>query len=58
MILNLSDLIGIRVECRFNEAIKNTPCNIEVSKNIFKYIDKLEHEDKIKAEDAIRFFKV
>lgn len=40
------------------EAVKNTPCNIEISKNLFKYIDKLEQGDKIKAEDAIRFFKV
>lgn len=40
------------------EAVKNAPCKIEISKNIFKYIDKLEEGDIIKAEDAIRFFKI
>lgn len=40
------------------EEIKECNLKIEISKSIFKYIDKLDDMDRIKAEEAIKFFKV
>ncbi len=40
------------------EMVKDSNFKIEISKSIFKYIDKLDEMDKIKAEDAVRLFKI
>lgn len=40
------------------EMVKEGNFEIEISKSIFKYIDKLDEMDKIKAEDAVRLFKI
>lgn len=40
------------------EMVKSGAYKIEISKGILKYIDKLDEMDKIKAEDAVRLFKI
>lgn len=42
----------------FIEMVKHSDCKIEISKSIFKYIDKLDEMDMIKAEDVVRLFKI
>lgn len=42
----------------FIEIIKDGNFKIEISKSIFKYIDKLDEMDMIKAEDVVRLFKI
>ncbi|MBI6871756.1 GTP pyrophosphokinase [Clostridium aciditolerans] len=40
------------------ERVKSGAYKIEISKSILKYIDKLDEMDKIKAEEAVRLFKI
>lgn len=40
------------------EMVKSGAYKIEISKSILKYIDKLDEMDKIKAEEAVRLFKI
>ncbi|MBP1966204.1 ppGpp synthetase/RelA/SpoT-type nucleotidyltransferase [Paenibacillus aceris] len=40
------------------QMVKDGHYKIEISKRIFKYIDKLDEMDKLKAEDAVRLFKI
>lgn len=40
------------------ETVKSGAYKIEISKSILKYIDKLDEMDKIKAEEAVRLFKI
>ncbi|MFD3448156.1 GTP pyrophosphokinase family protein [Microbacteriaceae bacterium 4G12] len=40
------------------EMVKTAPFKVEISKSIFKYIDKLDEMDQIKAEEAVRLFKI
>ena len=40
------------------EMVKCGNYKIEISKSILKYIDKLDEMNKIKAEDAVRLFKI
>jgi ppGpp synthetase/RelA/SpoT-type nucleotidyltranferase len=40
------------------EMIKSGAYKIEISKSVLKYIDKLDEMDKIKAEDAVKLFKI
>lgn len=42
----------------FIEVVKEGNFKIELSKSIFKYIDKLDEMDMIKAEDVVRLFKI
>ena len=40
------------------EMVKSGAYKIEISKSVLKYIDKLDEMDKIKAEEAVRLFKI
>ena len=40
------------------EEVKSKPCKIEISKRIFKYADKLVEQEEIKAEEAIKLFRI
>jgi ppGpp synthetase/RelA/SpoT-type nucleotidyltranferase len=40
------------------EEVKSKHCKIEISKRIFKYADKLVEQEEIKAEEAIKLFRI